>query len=112
MEEYCLQSVLIRSSAKQKKHSLGVKEYIYYNKMKYLKHHTFTIIHPIQENHLNILYGLDARSIKAIDNLIIDYGIRGSGIWNLMIYYQQMWTIIISRFNIVKLLPEKFNNIG
>lgn len=56
----------------------------------------------------HIVWSIDARSIKANDDLIIDYGVKGSGIWNLMIYYQQLWTIMISEFDIIKLLPEKF----
>jgi spore germination protein len=56
----------------------------------------------------HIVWSIDARSIKAIDDLIVDYQLVGSGIWNLMIYYQQMWTVMISRFDIVKFLPENF----
>jgi spore germination protein len=57
------------------------------------------------ENHE--VWGIDARSINAIDDLIVDYDLIGSGIWNIMNYYQQLWTLTNSRFNILKLIPEK-----
>lgn len=53
----------------------------------------------------HIVWFIDIRSINALDKLVIEYSLAGSGIWNIMIYYQQMWTLIISQFEIVKLLP-------
>lgn len=57
----------------------------------------------------HIVWSLDARSINAFNDLIIDYDLAGSGVWNIMIYYQQMWTIIISRFDISKLIPDQLS---
>jgi spore germination protein len=59
------------------------------------------------ENH--IVWFIDARSIKALDDLIVNYGYIGSGIWNIMSFNQQMWTILISRFEIVKLIPDNLS---
>ncbi|BCN31845.1 LysM peptidoglycan-binding domain-containing protein [Anaeromicropila herbilytica] len=53
------------------------------------------------ENH--VVWFIDARSIKALDDVIAEYDLAGSGIWNLMIYNQQLWSIINARFYIVKM---------
>lgn len=54
----------------------------------------------------HIVWFLDARSIKALDLLIAQYNLSGSGIWNIMVYYQQMWTMLNSQFDIIKLIPD------
>jgi len=66
--------------------------YYYYNE--------FIFGYPAQ----HIVWFIDARSIDALDNLIIDYSLAGSGVWNIMYYYQQLWTIINANFDIVKLI--------
>ncbi len=58
-----------------------------------------------QINH--IVWFLDARGIRALCNLINDYSLLGSGMWNIMVYYQPMWTILNSQFELIKLLPDK-----
>lgn len=55
----------------------------------------------IPQNH--IVWFIDTRSIKALDKLIIDYDLIGSGIWNITSFYQQMWSAINATFYIVKL---------
>ncbi len=66
--------------------------YFYYFRFEYQQH---------------IVWSIGARSISAIDDLIIEYNLIGSGIWNIMIYYQQMWTIINVRFDILKFIPDQ-----
>jgi spore germination protein len=63
----------------------------------------------VGENVEHIVWSIDARSITAIDDLIIDYNLDGSGIWNIMVYYQQMWTLINSRFEIIKFIPDQLS---
>jgi len=53
----------------------------------------------------HIVWFIDARSINSLDKLVTEYSLAGSGIWNIMVYYQQMWTMIISQYEIVKILP-------
>lgn len=60
----------------------------------------FGIEYPIQ----HIVWFIDARSIDAMNKLIIENDLAGSGIWNIMIYNAQLWTIINSVFDIVKLV--------
>ncbi len=57
----------------------------------------------------HIVWSIDARSIDALDKLIKKYSLNGSGIWNVMTFYSQMWTIINSQYDIVKFLPQKTN---
>lgn len=52
------------------------------------------------ENH--IVWFIDARSIKVLNDVIVDYDLMGSGIWNITNYYQQMWSIINATFDIIK----------
>lgn len=54
----------------------------------------------IPDNH--IVWFIDARSIKALNDVIIDYNLAGSGIWNLSNYNQQLWSIINATFTIIK----------
>lgn len=56
----------------------------------------------------HIVWFIDARSINALNQLIVEYGLGGSGIWNIMIFYQQLWTIINSQYEISKVLPPTF----
>jgi spore germination protein len=46
----------------------------------------------------------DARSIDAFVNLIPEFDLKGVGIWNVMIYFAQMWLVINSRCEINKIL--------
>ena len=54
-------------------------------------------------NQQHIVWFIDARSIKALGDVIIDYDLSGTGLWNLRSFYQQLFSIITATFNIVKL---------
>ncbi len=54
----------------------------------------------------HIVWSIDARSIVALVDLIREYELKGSGIWNIMVYIQQLWTIINANFDIIKAYPE------
>lgn len=56
----------------------------------------------------HIVWFTDLRSMNALDELIADYGLLGPGIWNIMIYDQQMWTLINSLHDIIKVIPDTF----
>jgi spore germination protein len=51
----------------------------------------------------HIVWFLDARSINALDTLIVNAGLNGGAIWNMMIYYPQLWVIIYSQYEIIKI---------
>lgn len=57
----------------------------------------------------HIVWTVDARSIQALVNLVREYKLEGAGFWNLMIYAAQLWLVIDSQFDIVKLIPNKFD---
>lgn len=52
------------------------------------------------ENH--IVWFIDARSIKALDDTIIDYNLVGTGLWHLTSYNQQLYSMTNAVFNIIK----------
>ena len=54
----------------------------------------------------HIVWFIDPRSIDALNKLIDEYQLQGSGIWNIMIYYQPLWTILNSQYDLVKLLTD------
>ena len=51
----------------------------------------------------HIVWFIDARSIKALDDIIIDYDLSSTGLWYLTSYNQQLYSIINALFNIIKL---------
>jgi spore germination protein len=51
----------------------------------------------------HIVWFVDVRSIVGINEIVKEYSLGGSGIWNLMFYYPQLWTSINSQFDIIKL---------
>jgi spore germination protein len=55
---------------------------------------------------VHIVWFMDVRSIYALNNIIIQNNIAGSGIWNIMIFYQPLWSLIITQFEVIKLLPD------
>ncbi|MDF2843431.1 MAG: hypothetical protein K0R00_1857 [Herbinix sp.] len=52
----------------------------------------------------HIVWFVDARSIDGLCKIIIDKNLNGSGVWNIMIYYTQLWTIINAEFDVIKLI--------
>lgn len=54
----------------------------------------------------HIVRFIDARSIDAMLNLVVDYAIKGVGIWNIMDYFAQTWLVINSQYEIVKIDPN------
>ncbi|MFT4143562.1 MAG: LysM peptidoglycan-binding domain-containing protein [Mobilitalea sp.] len=54
----------------------------------------------------HIVWFVDARSINSLMNLVDEYMLKGSGIWNIMYFYAQMWLVINSQNEIATLEPE------
>ncbi|HHV09273.1 MAG TPA: LysM peptidoglycan-binding domain-containing protein [Clostridiales bacterium] len=53
----------------------------------------------------HMVWFIDIRSIDALTRIIDDFNLSGSGIWNIMIFYQQMWSLLNYKYDIVKLMP-------
>lgn len=58
----------------------------------------------------HIVWYIDPRSIEALNSLIDKYQLQGSGIWNIMIFYQPLWSILNSQYELVKLLPDRLQS--
>lgn len=60
----------------------------------------------ITESLQHIVRFIDARTTNGLMNLIAGYGLLGIGIWNIMIFYDQLWLIINSQYKIIKLIKD------
>jgi len=56
----------------------------------------------------HIVWFVDARTIAAIVDLVLENEIQGTGLWNIMNYYSQLWLILNSNFKIIKQTPELY----
>lgn len=56
----------------------------------------------------HIVWFIDARTVNEVVKLGLSFGIPGSGIWNVMTYYPQMWLVINSQYEVEKVLGEGF----
>lgn len=54
----------------------------------------------------HIVWFSDARSINALTGFVPQFGIQGAGIWNIMSFFEQMWLVINTQYDIAKVLPE------
>ena len=54
----------------------------------------------------HIVWFVDARSINSLMSLVDEYELSGSGIWNIMYFYAQMWLVISTQNEIAILEPE------
>lgn len=68
--------------------------YFYYNK--------YSIDEPVR----HIVRFLDARTITGLTDLISEYGLSGITVWNIMVFYEQLWLLINSQYEIEKLIPD------
>ncbi len=59
-----------------------------------------------EEEH--IVWFIDARTFQSLMNLIVEYELSGLGIWNIMIFYAQMWLVVNTQYSIIKLIPDDF----
>jgi spore germination protein len=50
---------------------------------------------------------VNATTINSLLLMLQEKGITGTGIWNIMNYFTQMWLVINCQYNINKLLPEQ-----
>ncbi len=57
-----------------------------------------------------VVWFTDARSIEAVLQIVSQYGLSGVGIWNIMIYCAWLWLIINSQYDILKLIPDSFQD--
>lgn len=53
----------------------------------------------------HVVWFVDARSMDAIMKIITDRGLSGSGLWNIMKFNPQIWTVINTQYEIEH-IPE------
>lgn len=53
-----------------------------------------------------IVWFINAITINSMIKLLLEKGINGTGVWNIMVYSTQLWLVINSQYEIIKLLPE------
>lgn len=58
------------------------------------------------ENSPHEVWFVNATTIDELVKMLLQKGISGTGIWNIMVYYTQLWLVINSQYYIIKLLPE------
>lgn len=51
----------------------------------------------------HVVWFQDARSADALGSLAGEYGLAGVSIWNLMRWFPQLWSVLISLFDVIKL---------
>ena len=54
-------------------------------------------------NQQHIVWFKDARSINTSLQILKSYGIEGIGIWNIMYYFSEMWLVINTQYEILKI---------
>lgn len=55
----------------------------------------------------HIVWFVDARTLEAIVDLVLENELQGTGLWNIMNYFPQLWLMINSNFKIIKLISEQ-----
>lgn len=58
-----------------------------------------------------VIWFKDARSLEVIGELILDYGLQGIAIWNIMNYFPQLWTILNTQYEIERIDLNEFKNL-
>ena len=53
----------------------------------------------------HIVWFVDARTFDAMLQLVTEKNMAGVGVWNIMTFYQQLWSVLISQYDVIKLLP-------
>lgn len=67
----------------------------------YFYYYEYSIGYPVQ----HLVWFIDARTYQALLSLVSDYSLIGIGVWSIMIYDAQLWLIINSQYDIIKILP-------
>ena len=53
-----------------------------------------------------IVWYVYATTVDSLMKLLLEKGISSTGVWNVMSYFAQLWLVINSQYEIIKLLPE------
>lgn len=75
---------------------ISMTPYFYYNRVGF------------GESEQHIVWSIDARSINGFGQIVEEYNLAGTGIWNIMIYYAQLWLVLKAQYDFLKLIPDSF----
>jgi len=54
----------------------------------------------------HIVWFINSQTIDSLVSLVSENGLSGSGVWNIMVYFAQLWLVINSQYEIIKVLSE------
>jgi spore germination protein len=60
----------------------------------------FFMYRNLQTQNEHIVWFKDARSVEWLTNLVPEFGLQGVGIWNIMQFFNQLWLIVNSEYEI------------
>lgn len=66
----------------------------------------FTFQDENRNNAQFIVWFVNALTVNSLLSLSLEKEISGTGVWNIMSYFAQLWLVLNSQYEIVKLLPE------
>lgn len=52
----------------------------------------------------HIVWFIDARTIDSMGNLVVENNFKGPSVWNIMDYYPQLWLVLNTQYDFVKLI--------
>lgn len=55
---------------------------------------------------LHEVWYVNAITVNSMITMLLEKGINGTGVWNIMAYFTELWLVINSQYEIIKLLPE------
>jgi spore germination protein len=65
----------------------------------------FTFIDPLYNTHY-IVWFINAITIDSLLRMMFEKDIYGTGLWNIMTYFTQLWLVVNCQYEVIKLLPE------
>jgi spore germination protein len=51
----------------------------------------------------HIVWFIDARSVEALLQIVVQRNLEGSGVWNIIVYYPQLWLITNVQYDIKRI---------
>ncbi len=96
-------SITINSALSLAREMNSVIEFDNVSMTPYFTYNQYIVSVPI----LHMVRFVDARTVDALLGLFYEYKLNGIGLWNVMAYYAQLWLVITSQYDIIKILPNK-----
>lgn len=69
----------------------------------YFNYDQYTVGFPVR----HIVWFTDARSYNSLIDFMTEHGLTGMGIWSIMVYIPQLWLVVNSQYEIVKIPSDR-----